>query len=103
MGIRIECDVHNENKRIHYVDEYLKVWPCCYFSQMYKPGRPIEDIHLRDDLFSEKNKTDPEWNDLRKRSFKEIINEHLLKDYTYYEGWENNPSPVCIENCSTDD
>lgn len=101
--MKIYCEVHNNEKRIYYVDEHLKVWPCCYFSQIYKPNFPKENIVITDDQFDEKNKTDPEWNDLRKNKFKDIIQDHLLKNYTYYEGWENSPSPICVRNCSSND
>lgn len=102
MGMKkIYCEVHSDEKRIYYIDEYLKVWPCCYFSQTYKPIMPKENISITDDMFNNKNKDHPDWNDLKKRKFSDIIKDKLFTEYTFYDGWENNPSPICLENCTS--
>ena len=95
MG-RIDCEAHSKSHRYFYVDEYMRVWPCCYFSYAYKPGLP--DPEVTDPLYNEKLK-DPDWNKLTKRSYNDIINDPLFKDYTFYPGWESNPSPICVFNC----
>lgn len=96
MTCNIKCQFHNKTSRGFYVDEKLKVWPCCYYS-----GESLLDrLEESDNRMYQHTKENPTWNDLAVNSMTSIIASDMYQDHIYYPGWETNPSDICIDNCS---
>lgn len=89
-------DPTTKSRREWEVDETGKVWPCCEWI------RGWEYILKRfpDEKLEELLKADPNFNDLGKYTWKEIMDNPIYKSYINAEGWNSdNPSPVCVYEC----
>jgi hypothetical protein len=88
----IQCEWHNEKKRLFYIDENLKVLPCCYYVLL--------SDRLQDPVFRKHSLETPDWNDLSKYTLEEIAQHKIYQKHIWYPGWKGeNASPVCLKNC----
>jgi len=84
------------NRREWEVDEGGKLWPCCVLIRGWK--RILKEHP--DEKLEELLKSDPNFNDLGKYTWKEIMENPIYKSYINFEGWNSdNPSPVCVYEC----
>ncbi len=84
------------DRREWEVDEGGKLWPCCVWIRGWDwildrfPDKKLEELL----------KSDPNFNDLGKYTWEEIMENPIYKSYINSEGWDSeNPSPVCIFEC----
>ena len=79
------------------VDHDGKLWPCCVWIQGWKTKSAGTNP---DEKLAKLLKDDPNFNDLTKNTWDEILEHPIYKSYINYEGWESdNPSPICIKEC----
>jgi hypothetical protein len=84
------------NRREWEVDEGGKLWPCCVWIQGWKQILK----QYPDEKLEELLKSDPNFNDLGKYTWEEIMENPIYKSYINFEGWNSdNPSPVCVYEC----
>lgn len=88
---KIDCEWHDNERREFYVDENMKVLPCCYYAAGFK--------FTPDPVFLEYSEKNPGWNDLSLNTMDDIIDSEIYQKHLWWEGWENNPSELCIRNC----
>ena len=84
------------DRREWEVDEAGKLWPCCVWIQ----GWDWVLKNFPDEKLEELLKSDPNFNDLGKYTWEEIMKNPIYKSYINFEGWDSdNPSPVCVYEC----
>lgn len=88
---KIYCEWHSSDRREFYVDENMKVLPCCYYAVGLK--------NIPDPVFLDYEKQNPGWNDLSLYTMDEIINSEIYQNHIWTTGWEKSPSELCIANC----
>lgn len=94
-NIDIDCHYHNKEKRQWYVDEKMKLLPCCFYSS----AEIFDNLEIEDPVFAKFCKDNPGWNDLSLHSMEEIVSSKMYQEHIYFPGWESNPSKCCIQNC----
>ena len=83
-------------KREWEVDHKGKIWPCCVWIRGWDS---VMTLHP-DDKLAKLLKDDPDFNDLSKHTWEEIMDHPIYKSYINTEGWESdNPSPICVREC----
>ena len=84
----VVCEWHSSERRDFYVDEDMKVLPCCFYVGGMK--------RTPDPVFEKFTENNPDWNDLSKHTMEEIANTEMYqKHFWLFE----NPSEICIRNC----
>lgn len=88
----IHCEWHSKDKRSFYIDENLKVLPCCYYVLL--------SDRFQDPIFKKHSLETPDWNNLSEHTLEEITQHEIYQKHIWYSGWESeNVSPVCLKNC----
>jgi len=95
----IWCMYHDNRKRSFYIDEFLKVLPCCFYASAYINADNDENKIL-DSEFENESITNPGWNDLSKHTIEEMLENRIYKHHIFYNGWDSeNPSEICLHTC----
>ena len=89
----IKCSWHSEENRNFYIDENLKVLPCCYYQV---PEKVLKELDPKFFDYSQKN---ADWNNLTKHTIEEITSTEIYNKHIWYPGWNNDPSGLCVKNC----
>lgn len=89
----ISCSWHSNKERKFYIDEDMKVLPCCYYATS-------KNLKKMDKYFFDYSEKNPDWNDLSKNSLEDIMANDIYQRHLWYPGWNgDNPSDLCIFKC----
>lgn len=88
---QVNCKWHTTECREFYVDENMRVLPCCYYASGLRT--------LPDPVLQEYEKNNPGWNDLSQHKMDDIVASEIYQNHLWLPGWKNNPSELCIKNC----
>ena len=84
------------DRREWEIDYEGKLWPCCIWTL----GWEVSLDRNKDDTLREMLKDNPDFNNLNKYTWEEIIENPIYKSYINFKGWEsNNPPLACVKNC----
>jgi hypothetical protein len=98
----ITCSVHTLEMREFEITSDGRVWPCCYFANLWDL-REDQDAPMKlmdDPVIKDTFDNDPDWNNLEKYALSDITQHQLFWDHIWYPGWDRDTqSPVCVEEC----
>ena len=84
------------NRREWEVDQAGKLWPCCVWIQGWNHSMKLQ----QDDKLAELLKDNPNFNDLTKYTWEEVVKHPIYKSYINSQGWNSdNPPPMCVKTC----
>ena len=100
----IFCRFHNDKERAFYIDENLKVLPCCHYASHVindvANSTASDSIEKLDPVFAQESKLNPLWNDISERSIEEIMQHKIYKHHLFKDGWDSDkPSGICLMHC----
>ena len=112
MKCNIKCNTWDEktNERSWEVTPEGRVWPCCFFSNRWdrsqqEPENSNKPTSLKilteDPRFVKQIKKDPDFNNLKKYNFDEIVDSDFYKNDIWHPGWNSdNPPHICARECT---
>jgi len=100
----IVCHAKHETWQEFMVTADSRVWPCSNFTSADIQPHNFNKKHplLEDDPYlKELMETDPDWNNLDKRSMNEITSHPFFVKHLSTENWNSdNPPDMCLRCCN---
>ena len=108
MKCNIKCIVWDEKRNIRdwEITPEGRVWPCCFFGNQWdrsqkEPQSTSVKILTEDPRFVKQLKKDPDFNNLKKYNFDEIVDSEFYNNDIWWPGWNSdNPPQVCVKECT---